>query len=126
MVKSVFVIPMLDGSFVQFYFWVFLSGVLVCHVSATSPTPRGRLQKSLLSGVTGFAVCDIFLSSDAITGRVGLSSLNGWHRPALWCLLFSLLLLIFTTHQTPLPSRVFRSWPLRPLGKLGRASCRER
>src|SRR3546814_5731334 len=42
MVKSVFVIPMLDGSFVQFYFWVFLSGVLVCHVSATSPTPRGR------------------------------------------------------------------------------------
>src|SRR3546814_15298740 len=71
---------MLDGSFVQFYFWVFLSGVLVCHVSATSPTPRGRLQKSLLSGVAGFAVCAIFLSSDAITGRVGLSSLNGWHR----------------------------------------------
>src|SRR3546814_17156106 len=69
MVKSVFVIPMLDGSFVQFYFWVFLSGVLVCHVSATSPTPRGRLQKSLLSGVAGFAVCAIFLSSDAKIGR---------------------------------------------------------
>src|SRR3546814_10467740 len=101
---------MLDGSFVQFYFWVFLSGVLVCHVSATSPTPRGRLQKSLLSGVAGFAVCAIFLSSDAITGRVGLSSLNGWHRPALWCLLFSVLLLRSEEHTSDLQSLMRNSY----------------
>jgi peptidoglycan/LPS O-acetylase OafA/YrhL len=119
----------MDGRSVQFYLWLFITGIMLCFLYATLAT-TGMAKNGIARHMGGIAplliVLLIFAGSDAMVEGFwrrlfpGLPdfSLNGWQCPELWCALLALFLLEITLFRDSLVSRCLQSWFMRHLGLL--------
>jgi peptidoglycan/LPS O-acetylase OafA/YrhL len=121
-------IDMMIGTFVEFYFWYFLAGVLACFLYRPLSTMRTPSNVQRVGGAAAvLIVAFLFTSSyDAITyiWRPLMPwlpegfAMNGWYLPVLWCALLGTLLLCVTLFPASLIGRWMRSWPMRHVGLL--------
>jgi len=116
--RELHAIDMMVGSTREFYFWFFLGGVLVCHLSNWSSVRtvvRNHVAGILLTSSSLLAGAFLVLSSNAMVAGLwrplipGLRpgfSLNGWAQPELWLALFCLLTIDVVLRPTGLVGRI--------------------
>ena len=123
-------IDMMTGVSVRFFFWFFLAGMLACFLYRIFLTPVANsptVQRALGAAAIFVVVC-IFTSSNGAVSVLWswlapelvarYSGFNGWHQPALWCVLLGVLLLSVSTSRDTLVARWMRSWFMRQIGLL--------
>jgi len=119
-----------DNKSVNFYFWMFLGGVLACLFSRLPSikiiTQKPLVRSLLIAGSTVVLLC-LFVSSNSSIETIWRPifpsiepgyRLNGWQRPGSWFFMFFLLLVAVTLVQDSFVNRFLRSKILRHVGLL--------
>lgn len=129
-IKDLHKIDMMDGRKVSFYFWMFLGGVLSCHISRATSFYRffqSQIIKMMMVSISAFSVVFIFFSSKYyfdVLWRPIFSfipkgySMNGWREPEIWFLLFFILFTSLSVYKGNLLNRLFTCTFLRHIGLL--------
>lgn len=123
-------ISQMDGRFIGFYLWFFLTGILVCFVYGTlinGAATNNRYVNGISTFTALVVVLLVFASSNEMLNDTwrplfpGLPTslvLNGWGNPELWCGLLALFLLSVAAFPGSLVSLWMQTWPMRHLGLL--------
>lgn len=114
---------MMGGPMVPFYFWAFLAGILTALLYADLGRATSRLFGAAL--VLFFPL--LFVTSEPFFQMVWRPlfpqipegfSMDGWHQPEMWCVLFVLFLVGVTTAPWSIASRLMQSGVMRHFGLL--------
>ncbi len=123
-------IDMMNGRFVNFYFWVFLGGVGTCFAYKRSLTVaffNHKYVRFILSASSILILLFIFFSSNQMIKTFwepilpsipkGLK-LNGWRIPHIWFFLFLVLMFTVTRYSQSAPARFLKMYFFRHIGLL--------
>jgi peptidoglycan/LPS O-acetylase OafA/YrhL len=116
------------GAVVQFYFWFFLAGILsaILYGSLQQYASVGFVRATLGSAPLLMAPL-LFATPDSAFNTIWRPlfpsipagfSLNGWHQPEMWCVVFIVCLVGVTVVQRSIASRLMQSRVMRHLGLL--------
>jgi peptidoglycan/LPS O-acetylase OafA/YrhL len=128
--RTSYLVSMTGGRVVEFYFWTFLAGMLVCllHGQLSRNGSMSNQNAQIFFESAAVAIVALMFAASEETGNFllrhlfpgprGSFAFNQWDHAEFWCVLFAVLLLSITVFQRSYVSRLMQSWPMRHLGLL--------
>jgi peptidoglycan/LPS O-acetylase OafA/YrhL len=121
--RKLHAIDTMESGPVEFYFWIFVTGILVCFLYkkfGRSAVARQTDVARFFSAAAIVATISIVLTADEILKPIwpGAPPLNAWSAPELWCGLFAMLLFNVTVYPQSIIGRGLQSWFVCHLGLL--------